>query len=196
MGKSNISAPAIRRSFHFFIESPFQQAIASWYTDRFWSGITRFSSIPMILPYPSHTGQAPMGLLKLKKYSVGSSNSIPSSSNFVEKLSRLRPSSDCTITWQCPFPVWNAVAAESAERLKLSESWLITSLSITILTLCPGLNSFSVPCPSILISSPSTSMRLNPCFTRNEKYSDGLMLSGIVPGDTMITFVPSDWVAR
>jgi hypothetical protein len=39
------------------------------------------------LLYPSQTGHAPSGLLKLKRYSVGSSKTIPSSSNIFEKFS-------------------------------------------------------------------------------------------------------------
>jgi hypothetical protein len=59
----------------------------------------------MTLLYPSQTGQAPMGLLKLKRYSVGSSNMIPSASNRFEKFSLLIPLSSIITVWQNPLPV-------------------------------------------------------------------------------------------
>lgn len=44
------------------------------------SGITKSSSMPITLPYPSHRGHAPSGLLKLKRCSEGCSNWMPSAS--------------------------------------------------------------------------------------------------------------------
>src|ERR1035437_7378593 len=41
------------------------------------------------------------------------------------------------------------------------------------------------------MSSPLDSMRLNPCFSRNVKYSDTLMFSGISAEEVIITLVPS-----
>src|SRR5664280_361438 len=158
--------------------------------------MTRFSSMPRIFPYPSHTGHAPIGLLKLKRYSEGSSKSIPSSSNLLEKLSRRILFLSGTTTWQYPLPVWNAVCAESAALLKLSAEWLIISLSTTILICCPELKAEWFSGSSILISSPSDSILLKPCFTRKEKYSLTLIFSGTSPDEVIITVVPSGSDAR
>ena len=196
IGKSNNAALVISLSFHFFMVSPFQQTIASSYTERFLFGITRFSSMPIILLYPSHTGHAPKGLLKLKRYSFGSSNKIPSSSNLFEKLSLIILLSSRTTTWQYPLPVWKAVWAESAALLKLSAECSITSLSITMFISWPGLYFLRVSGSSILTSSPSTSILLNPCFSRKEKYSVTLIFSGISADDVIITFFPSGRQAK
>ena len=44
--------------------------------------------MPIIFPSPPHTGHAPSGLLKLKRYSSGRLNVIPSSSNLAQNLTR------------------------------------------------------------------------------------------------------------
>ena len=104
-----------------------QGATAPSYTERLLSGITRSGSMPNIVPKPSHRLQAPYGLLKLKKLTVGRSNKIPSSSNLSEKTICLSP----TETVQMPSPSNKAVWAESAIRYWLSSSWAMVPLSMS-----------------------------------------------------------------
>ena len=78
MGKSNRWALYTNSSRHALSFSPFQQAMASSYTDFDLSGTTKSGSMPMIFPKPLHMGHAPMGLLKSNKCSVGSTKRIPS----------------------------------------------------------------------------------------------------------------------
>ena len=73
-------------SFQILIFSPFQHATAPSKTDSLSLPITFFSSKPKIEPYPSHSLQAPYGLLKAKRFTEGSSNLILSNSNLFEKV--------------------------------------------------------------------------------------------------------------
>jgi len=52
---------------------------------------------------------------------------------------------------------------------------------------CPGLYSFKDSNSSIFLSSPLDSIRLNPCFSRNKRYSDIFMFWGISAADVIIT---------
>src|SRR5690554_6900017 len=85
--------------------------------DKLLSGITKFSSIPTILPNPSHLGHAPAGLLKLNIISEGSSNTIPSDSNLFENTNDSIPFSPQKRNIHSPFPSKNAVSTESDKRL-------------------------------------------------------------------------------
>ncbi len=67
--------------------SPRQQTTAPSYMDNERLGMTRCSSMPMILPKPSHSGHAPSGELKENIWSFGSSNVMPSASKRVLKRS-------------------------------------------------------------------------------------------------------------
>src|SRR5215467_15610424 len=80
-GKSIDLAPFTNCSLHQPNFSPFHGATAPSYTLNLLSGITRSESIPKTWLNPSQVGQAPNGLLKLKRFGVGSSNCIPSNSN-------------------------------------------------------------------------------------------------------------------
>ena len=83
MGKSNCLAARTNASFQLLILSPFQQATAPSNTLSLLSGIIKSLSSPSIWLKPSHTGQAPYGLLNENKLGTGSSNVIPSSSNLL-----------------------------------------------------------------------------------------------------------------
>ena len=116
MGKSYFALAWINAFNHSPIFSPFQQTTAPSYNDLLLSGTTRSSSIPIILPNPSQTGQAPRGLLKLNIISVGSSNTIPSASNLRENSFVWVPFGSKTFTTQVPCPSKKAVSTESARR--------------------------------------------------------------------------------
>ena len=106
-------------SFHLLMLSPLQQAIALSKIVFDLSGITRSSSIPTTFPYPSHFGHAPIGLLNENRWSVGLSNSMPSSSKRVEKdlvlplVSRISHS---------PLPIAKAFEIVSMRRVCSSAS--------------------------------------------------------------------------
>src|SRR6476659_7669532 len=84
-GNAVFFAALINCSFHHPNFSPFQGATAPSYTLAVLLGITRSSSIPKTWLNPSHTGQAPNGLLNENKFGTGSSNCIPSNSNLLLK---------------------------------------------------------------------------------------------------------------
>src|SRR5690606_2782224 len=98
---------------HSFILSERHGATAPSYTVRLLSGITKSGSIPSTLPKPSQVWQAPYGLLKLKKLTEGSSNTIPSSSKRSENT---RSSPSPNFTRHSPCPSKKAVCTESAIR--------------------------------------------------------------------------------
>ena len=83
----NLSAAALRQNsaFHVPSFSPCQHCTHPSYTLSDVLGTTSFSSMPITLPNPSHSGQAPAGELNANMLSVGFSNVMPSSSNEVEK---------------------------------------------------------------------------------------------------------------
>ena len=70
---------------HTFIFSVRQGTIQLEYNERLSFGIILLLSKPNTFPKPPHPEQAPYGLLKLKRLSVGSINVMPSSSNLLEK---------------------------------------------------------------------------------------------------------------
>ena len=166
MGKfSYFSALLTNSFFHSDIFSPFQGATQPSYTESWGSGMTRLSSMPMILPYPSHSGQAPTGELKENIWSVGSSNSMPSASNFSENVC-LSPFSNCRM--HTPSPSYSAVLAESTRRLMVAFSLATFRRSMTKRIFCSVCCNLGAAEPTasitsvILITSPFTSTRWKP----------------------------------
>ena len=83
--------------------------------------------MPMIFPRPPHSGHAPSGLLKLNRYSSGSRNVIPSSSNLEQNAFRF-PSSTMDMS---PSPLSNAVCTDDSSRVRRSSRWPIRSAMTT-----------------------------------------------------------------
>src|SRR5690554_925454 len=131
MGKSALYALFTKYRFHSLIFSPFQHFTHSSCMDKLLSGITKFSSIPTILPNPSHLGHAPAGLLKLNIISVGSSKMIPSASNLFENTNDSIPFSPQKRIKHSPFPSRKAVSTESDKRFTVALSDEHESRSIT-----------------------------------------------------------------
>ena len=162
---SYFSALLTNSFFHSDIFSPFQQTTAPSYTDSSGSGITKLSSIPIIFPYPSHSGHAPTGELNENNWSVGSSNSIPSASNFKENSCSLLSSKR---KMHFPSPSYNAVFAESTNLLMVAFSSATFRRSITnfmscgVCCLSVVVEEISVNTSVILFTSPFTSTRWNP----------------------------------
>ena len=96
------------------ILSPLQHAMAPSYMDLLLSGTTRSSLMPMIFPSPPQTGHAPSGLLKLKRYSSGLVNSIPSASNLLMNcfITGSSPGTSFLI-YKVPSPLSNAESIEA-----------------------------------------------------------------------------------
>ena len=126
-------APIIIASFHFFIRSLLQGAMASLKMLFEVSGITFSGSTPKVLPNPSQVGQAPSGLLKLKRSGLGSIKTISSLSNLLLNLYD-SPKSGNKIA-QSPAPSKNAVSIESASLDESSLAALTLILSIIISSL-------------------------------------------------------------
>ena len=78
----------MKNCFHSEETTPLQHATASSYTERVGSGITSRGSTPTTLPKPSHSGQAPIGLLKLNISGLGSWKTLPSASKTLLKVFR------------------------------------------------------------------------------------------------------------
>ena len=125
-----LPATLMRCSLNQPIFSPLQQAMAPSYMLKALSGMTRSSLIPMTLPSPPQTGQAPRGLLKLNIYSSGSLNVIPSASKRLlnSRISGRAPASRTTYIFPRP----------SEKQADMEESSLVlrsASISPSIFTL-------------------------------------------------------------
>src|SRR5574344_111957 len=133
MGKWQYLAPAIRSSSHSDIFSPRQQMTAPSYTDKDLLGTTKFSSMPTTFPNPSHSGQAPKGLLKLNINSFGSSKFMLSASNLMENclISFVPLSLNILTRQEAPSPSQKAVWMESPNRLLVSSSSATANRSTT-----------------------------------------------------------------
>ena len=121
------------------------------------SGTTLFGSIPIVLPKPSHVGQAPTGLLKLNKSGLGSENVIPSRSNRL--LNAHTSFSSEKTTEQSPFPSKKAISRESANR---DISSFAADTDILSMTICK-LRSLT---SSAWFFSRSSSIKTAPLFVR------------------------------
>src|SRR6478736_9968010 len=119
MGKSYLLAVLIKLSFHLESFSPFHGTTAPSNILNRLSGITRSSSIPKTWLKPSQTGQAPKGLLNENRLGTGSSNTIPSSSNLLEKGNHF---SLLIRSVNSPSPSYKAVPMESEIRSRASSS--------------------------------------------------------------------------
>ena len=177
---------------HSPIFSPRQQRTAPSYTLRARFGITRCSSIPITLPKPSHSGQAPRGELNENIWSFGSSNLIPSASNLVLKEnSCVLPSAEQKRRRQFPSPSYMAVSAESVRRLILSLLSSAVMRSTSRQMFC-FLSSAAVCCrkSSIRTISRFTSIRVNPCFKSISSCWSSVRPSRGIIGVRTVYFVP------
>ncbi len=121
MGNSSLAALRQNSFFHSPSFSPCQHCTHPSYTDREGLGITSFSSMPTMLPKPSHVWHAPAGELKANILSDGCSKVMPSASKRVENS--LCEPSEAKITMHTPSPSKKAVSAESHRRISIS--WLL-----------------------------------------------------------------------
>ena len=122
----------------------------------------------MILPKPSQVLQAPIGLLKVKKFTFGSSNVMPSNSNkLLKEFFVYVPSFFSTQTKHSPPPSKKAVCTLSATLFKKSSSsGLAINLSInrkTSVVFLTVLKSTSL----IFFISPLITALEKPCCESN-----------------------------
>ena len=137
------------------------------------SGTTRSSLIPMILPRPPHSGQAPSGLLKENRYSSGSLKVIPSISNLFEYSSV----TSSFFSTRFPFPSRKAVSTELRSLVSRSShsSFVLSPASGIFTRSTNSINpsGYSPPSASFIISS----MRTMPSFPKKREYPSSLRRS-------------------
>ena len=130
-------ATLMRWSLNQPIFSPLQQAMAPSYMLKALSGTTRSSLMPITLPRPPHTGQAPRGLLKLNIYSSGSLNVIPSASKRLLN-SRISTAPASRTTYIFPLPSEKQVDMEDRSLVLRSASISPSIFTLSTISINPS----------------------------------------------------------
>ena len=126
--------------------------------------------MPIILPNPSQVLQAPIGLLKLKKFISGSSNDIPSATNKLEKWCSLYDLSFFSIKIShSPFPSKKAVCTLSATLFWRSSSEISTTILSINKKIVSDFFDFFASNSAILVTWLLTKILEKPCWFNSSK---------------------------